>query len=261
MNTKTIARAATVSALAAALALGAPLAASAHVRVNPDQAAAGSYATLTFKVPTESATASTVKLEVDLPTDTPFGSVSYQPVPGWSVEVMSSTLATPVTTDDGTVTEAPTKVIWTADAPTGGASAGIAPGEFQLFSVSAGPIPDTGHILLPAHQTYSDGSVVDWADAPAASGAEPENPAPVLYIDDAPPSDGAATPATGGASVSAGPASGGDGSAVTQGSGVVAAADTTVPVVVAIASLVLAAIALVVAVVALTRRPRGGSRA
>jgi uncharacterized protein YcnI len=177
MNTKTIARAAMASAVAAALALGAPLAASAHVRVTPGQAVAGSYATLTFKVPTESATASTVKVEVDLPTDTPFGSVAYQPVPGWSVEVVSSTLATPVTTDDGTVTEAPTKVVWTADAPTGTAPAGIAPGAFQLFSVSAGPIPDTGRILLPAHQTYSDGSVVDWADAPLASGEEPENPA------------------------------------------------------------------------------------
>lgn len=261
MNTKTLARAGTAAALTAALLLAAPLTAGAHVRVTPDQAAAGSYSTLTFKVPTESATASTVRLEVDLPTDTPFGSVSYQPLPGWSVQVVTSTLATPVTTDDGTVTEAPTQVIWTADAPAADGSAGIAPGAFQLFSISAGPVPDTGKVLLPAHQTYSDGSVVDWVDAPAQSGAEPEHPSPVLYIADAPPADGGAATGAVGASVAAGPDSSGSGGTVaTQGTGVVTAADTTVPVVVAIAALVLAAIALVVAVVAVTRRsdsPRG----
>ncbi|MDF2442864.1 MAG: hypothetical protein JWR01_1067 [Subtercola sp.] len=256
MTKMTLLRAGTAAATAAALLLAAPLAASAHVRVTPDQATVGSYSTLTFKVPTESAAASTVRLEVDLPTDTPFGSVSYQPVPGWSVQVVTSTLATPVTTDDGTVTEAPSQVIWTADAPAADGSSGIAPGAFQLFSISAGPIPDTGKMLLPTHQTYSDGSVVDWTDAPLASGAEPENPAPVLYITEAPPAD--TSGAAGGATVSA--STGGD--VVTQGSGVVSASDNTVPVVVAIAALVLAAVALVVAVVAVTRRPgsSAGSR-
>ncbi|RFA22558.1 YcnI family copper-binding membrane protein [Subtercola boreus] len=260
MKKSTIARAAASSGIALALTLAAPLAASAHVHVDPDRAAPGSYSTLTFKVPTESATASTVRLEVDLPTDTPFGSVSYQPVAGWSVQVVEGTLATPVTTDDSTVTEAPTQIIWTADAATAGAATGIAPGQFELFSISAGPIPDTGSIALPTHQTYSDGSVVDWVDAPLASGAEPEHPAPVLYITDAPPvSEEGAAGTSGTATVSPGAGSDSSGGAVvTQGTAVVDSSSSTVSVIVAIAALVLAAIALVVSVVAVTRRSGQG---
>ena len=43
----------------ALLAIAAPLAASAHVTINPNAAEAGSYAVITVKVPNESATAST----------------------------------------------------------------------------------------------------------------------------------------------------------------------------------------------------------
>ncbi|BDZ48138.1 hypothetical protein GCM10025867_03790 [Frondihabitans sucicola] len=179
--TKTVARVAIVLPLAGALALAAPLAASAHVHVVPEQAPAGDYATLQFKVPTESATASTVKLEVDFPTAQPFTSVSYQPLAGWKVDVVQGTLPKPVATADGTISKAVTKVIWTADA-----GQGIAPGAFQFFTVSAGAVPDTGKVELPATQTYSDGSVVKWNEATPASGDEPEHPAPTLYINDAP---------------------------------------------------------------------------
>ncbi len=41
-------------AAGAALAIAVPLAASAHVTVNPNTATAGSYATVNFRVPTES---------------------------------------------------------------------------------------------------------------------------------------------------------------------------------------------------------------
>ncbi len=185
MNTRFLRRATVTSVAAVALAVGVPLSASAHVRVAPDQAAVGSYAALTFRVPTESATAGTVKLEVDLPTDTPFSSVSYQPVAGWSVQVVTETLATPIKTDDGTVTEAPTKVIWTADP-----GVQIEPGQFQQFAITAGAVPDTGSIALPAHQYYSDGSVVDWDQIASKSDPDPEHPAPILYIKDAPPASG-----------------------------------------------------------------------
>jgi uncharacterized protein YcnI len=182
----------TTVALGTALVVAAPLAAEAHVRVDPDQAAADSYAVLTFRVPTESATASTVRLEVDLPTDHPFGSVSTQPVPGWSATVTTSKLPKAITTQEGaTITTAPTKIVWTADK-----AAAIKPGQFQQFAVSAGPVPETGSIELPAVQTYSDGSVVKWDQATPASGEEPEHPAPTLYIQDAPPvAADASTPA------------------------------------------------------------------
>lgn len=172
------------TALGVGVLIGGPALASAHVTVNPNSAAAGSYATLTFKVPTESATASTTRLEVDLPTDHPFGSVSYQPVAGWTTSVTTSTLATPITTDDGVITKAPTTIVWRASA-----GAVIKPGQFQTFLVSVGPVPDTGSVRFTAHQTYSDGSVVDWDQAIPASGAEPEHPAPVLYINTAVPGD------------------------------------------------------------------------
>lgn len=244
MNTRFLTGAAATVA-AAALALSFPLAASAHVRVNPDQAQPGSYATLTFKVPTESATAGTVKLEVDLPTATPFTSVSYQPLTGWTTQVVTEKLAKPVKTDDGTITEAPVKVIWTADP-----GVQVAPGEFQQFVISAGAVPETGSVLLPTQQTYSDGTVVDWDEKTPADGKEPEHPAPTLYVTDAPPAeDGAAGPLM--TSTPAAPAP-------TASS----AASDAVAIGLGIGGLALGAIALVVAVFALTRRgtatsPRG----
>lgn len=172
-------------------------AAQAHVRVTPSTAAPGSYATLTFKVPTESATASTQRVVVALPTDHPFGSVSYQPVPGWTTQVTTSKLATPVKSGDDTITEAPTRIIWTASTT----AARIAPGQFQTFAISAGPVPDVGSVKLSAQQTYTDGSVVNWNESTPASGSEPEHPAPILYIKATPPpsgatSNGTASPAT-----------------------------------------------------------------
>lgn len=219
----------------AALALSAPLVASAHVRVDPDQASPGGYTVLTFRVPNESATAGTVKLEVDFPTDTPFTSLSYQPVAGWSAVITTSKLPKPVTISGATVTEAPTKIVWTADP-----GVQITSGQFQQFSVSAGIVPDTGSIMMPATQTYSDGTVVKWDQPTPASGDEPEHPAPTLYIDDAPPSS--STPTIVSSTTTATPNA--------QG----ASSTDAVALGIGIAGIALAAIALVTAVLALTRR-------
>jgi uncharacterized protein YcnI len=148
--------------------------ASAHVRVSSADAAPGGYGELTFRVPTESDTLSTTKLAVKLPTDTPLASVSVKPVPGWTADTVTETLPAPVQTDDGEVTEAITQVVWTADP-----SAAIAPGQYQTFTILAGPLPETDSLSLPAVQTYSDGSEVAWIE-PTVDGAEPEFPAPVL---------------------------------------------------------------------------------
>ncbi|MGV8897005.1 MAG: YcnI family protein [Rhodoglobus sp.] len=160
-----------------ALAVAAPLAASAHVSVDPAQAAAGSYSVITFTVPNESETAGTTRVEVSLPTDTPFSSVRYVPVAGWTAELVRSTLPEPVTVGESEITEAVTSVIWTADP-----GAEIVAGELQLFPLSVGPVPDTSSIVLPTEQTYDDGSVVSWSE----TGEDAERPAPVLYINDAP---------------------------------------------------------------------------
>ncbi|OUE24563.1 YcnI family copper-binding membrane protein [Clavibacter michiganensis] len=230
-----------------ALAVAVPLAASAHVRVSPDQAAAGSYSTLTFKVPTESATATTTSVTVDLPKDTPFSSLSTEPVPGWTAKVTTEALDTPVKTDDATITDAPVEVTWTADD-----GVGLRSGEFQRFTVSVGPVPDTGSIMLPAHQGYSDGSVVDWDQATPASGEEPEHPAPTLYVDDAPPAD----------SMSAMTTTPAPDASVTTASTDSVATNSAVAVGLGVGGLALGAVAVVVAVFALTRvRREGGGQA
>jgi uncharacterized protein YcnI len=167
-------------AAGATLALAAPLAASAHVTLDKNTAAAGSFALISFKVPNESATEATTKVEVTLPSDTPLAYVSYVPVAGWTTELTTTTLDTPVEAEGGTITEAVTKVTWTADA-----GSEIADGQLQLFPLSVGPIPDTGSISLPVNQTYSDGTVVSWSE----SGDDAEHPAPVLYVNDAPADD------------------------------------------------------------------------
>ena len=47
--------------------------------------------------------------------------------------------------------------------------------------MSAGPLPDAGtRLVLPAHQTYTDGTVVDWVDVAEEGGEEPAHPAPEL---------------------------------------------------------------------------------
>ncbi|WP_238005819.1 YcnI family protein [Dactylosporangium sp. AC04546] len=169
-------RAGVAVAAAAAAALAFPTAASAHVTVNPSTATQGGYTKVTFRVPNEKDTAGTVKLEIAIPTDKPIASVSLRTVPGWTAVTEKGKLATPVKTDDGEITEAVSKITWTADA-----ESAIKPGTFQEFDVSLGPLPETDQIVFKALQTYSDGEVVRWIDEPAAGG-EAEHPAPVLKL-------------------------------------------------------------------------------
>lgn len=175
--------------LATALALLTGGSASAHVRVHPDSTVTGSFSALTFRVPNESDTAGTVAVQITLPTDTPFLSVSAKPVPGWSVASVEAPLPTPVVVEGTTVTKAVRTVTWTA-----GAGSQVKPGEYQEFSISAGPLPAPGTVELPATQTYSDGTVVMWDQATPASGPEPEHPAPAFDVTaaGATPSGGAA---------------------------------------------------------------------
>lgn len=205
-----------------ALVLAVPLAASAHVTINPDQAEPGGWTYVTFRAPNESASASTVELQVHLPTDTPFTSVTYQATPGWTTTVATEKLPAPVTVSGNTVSEAPATVVIRADA------GGIAPGQFQTFTLALGPVPDVGHVVIPVTQTYSDGTVVEWRATPEQVGKDDTlEPAPVLYIRDAPPagaSHGVTATATPDADAAAGAGSGdsGGGSGLATGLGVAA---------------------------------------
>ncbi len=76
----------------------------AHVTVDaPGATSGGGDQLITFRVPTESDTASTTGLKVQLPTDTPIASVLVQPIPGWTFTETTVKLSKPIVTDDGDV--------------------------------------------------------------------------------------------------------------------------------------------------------------
>jgi uncharacterized protein YcnI len=233
MKNITVARVAATAAAVGILVLGAPLAASAHVKVSPNQASAGDDIALTFRVPNESETAGTVKVEIDLPRKTPFAGADYDPVAGWTARVVTEKLAKPIKNDGVEITEAPVKVIWTADP-----GVQIKAGQFQEFALALDLTPNTGSVEFPTYQTYSDGTVVKWTEKTPASGEEPDNPAPTLYINDAPPS--------------------GEGAGVTVSATATDAAGSTAAsaLIIGSAGLALGAIALVLAIFAFVRSRR-----
>jgi len=148
-----------VGVVAAVLALGSGSAA-AHVSVNAPNAAPGGFAGLTFRVPNESGTAETTSLQVQLPTDTPLAFISVKAAPGWTAKASTSQLDTPIETEGSTITEVVSEVTWTADAGNG-----IGSGQYQTFSISAGPLPETvGSLTFPVLQGYSDGTTVAWIE-------------------------------------------------------------------------------------------------
>jgi uncharacterized protein YcnI len=237
-------RAAAVAALTlAGLAIAST--ASAHVTVSPESLPQGATAELTFKVPNEEASANTVKLQLQIPTDHPIAQVLAKPVPGWSIDVHTVKLAKPLTTDDGTFTTAVSEIDWT-----GGS---IPPGQYQDFQISVDPLPsDTTQLVFKAVQTYSDGNVVRWIDLTSSTDTDPEHPAPVLTLTPAKDSDAdsdtAASP-TAAAATTAASASASSGSSSSSGDAL------------GVAGLVLGAIGAIAGVGALltTRKNRQGS--
>jgi uncharacterized protein YcnI len=170
------ARAAVIAGAATIVTLTVAVPASAHVTVNPNSATQGGYTKVAFRVPNEKDTADTTKLEVTLPTDNPIASVSLKPMAGWTATTEKTKLTTPIKTDDAEITEAVSKITWTA-----AAGSAIKPGQFQEFDVSLGPLPKTDQIVFKALQTYSDGDIVRWIEIPTGS-QEPAHPAPVLKL-------------------------------------------------------------------------------
>lgn len=176
-----IRRSATVAALTLAAVttglVGLVGPASAHVTVNPREATQGGYGRFAFRVPNESDTASTTRVEVVLPENAPVGSVSTMPVVGWTLAVEKRKVDPPVEVHGSQLTEAVSKLTWTA--ASGG---GVKLGEFQEFPVSMGPLPQVDRMVFKVLQTYSDGNVSRWIEEPTPGQEEPEHPAPVLAL-------------------------------------------------------------------------------
>jgi uncharacterized protein YcnI len=161
---------------AVALVVLTALPAPAHVTI-PNPLTKGGFGIVTLSVPNEMDGADTTKLVVKLPTDVDLAFVSPQPKPGWTVTTTTRHLTTPVTSDDGQVTDVVDTVTWS-----GGS---IPPGQFDTFSLSVGPLPtNKSELAFPAIQTYSNGQEVSWIDVAPAKGPEPDHPQPILHLVD-----------------------------------------------------------------------------
>jgi uncharacterized protein YcnI len=151
--------------------------ASAHVTVASQDAAPGGYGKITFRVPNESDTASTVGLRIQIPQDAALASLRTQPMPGWTATLTTADLEEPVDNHGQEISSYVSVVEFRAEAGTG-----IAPGEFQEFALSCGPFPDTDQLSFPAVQLYSDGTEAAWIEPTVDGQEEPERPAPVLIL-------------------------------------------------------------------------------
>ena len=213
MKLSTPVYAATALLGAGLLALSAPLAASAHVEVEPSSTAAGSYSLLTFSVGHGCDGSATTGITIDIP-DT-ISSVTPTVNPGWDI--------TPLT--DGQVT-------YTAQSP-------LADGLRTTFVLSLqipadAAVGDT--LAFPVLQSCEIGET-DWAEAVVDGEAEPDHPAPSLTVTEA---SGEAGHDHGAAAAAA------DDSAATGS----AAGDDVLARVLGIGGLVVGAVGLVVAVAA-----------
>jgi periplasmic copper chaperone A len=145
-----------VLAGAVALLAIAPAAASAHARVSPAVSASGKLQLYSLAVPTEKSGLTTSKIVMTVPSG--FGIDSFVPPPaGWRMQVAQTGSG-----DSAVVT----KVTWTGGrTPTG---------EDSLFQFLAQPASSKTY-TFQVEQTYSDGSIVNWA-GPESSAA----PAPTI---------------------------------------------------------------------------------
>jgi periplasmic copper chaperone A len=150
--------------------------AAGHVTVSPSSVPRGADdVILTFRVPNESTTASVVGLRIQFPLAHPIVDLNPEAGSSWTVDIHTTVLPKPVTTDDGTFTSAVSEIDWS-----GGS---IPVGQFGEFNVLAQGLPtSTHHLTFKAVQLYSDGTAVDWIQVPTKAAPDPEHPAPTLSL-------------------------------------------------------------------------------
>ncbi len=138
------------------LAVAAPLAASAHVTVNPSSTAAASYSVLTFSVGHGCDGSPTTSLTFSIPESIP--SVTPTVNPGW------------------TITESGNQITYTADTP-------LPDDRRTTFELSV-KLPDAAageQLAFPVLQQCEVGST-DWAEVAAEGEGEPASPAPLIVL-------------------------------------------------------------------------------
>jgi len=149
-----------VAALAGSAALLVPAIASAHARVSPPVSVAGKLQLYSLAVPTEKEGLTTSTIVMTVPNG--FGIDSFVPPPaGWQMHLQQTGSG-----EDAVVT----KVTWTGGStPTG---------QDSLFQFLAQPASAKTY-TFQVQQTYSDGSIVNWAGSESS-----EAPAPTIEAAD-----------------------------------------------------------------------------
>jgi uncharacterized protein YcnI len=221
--------AASTLAGAALLALSAPLAASAHVEVDPSSTAAGSYSLLTFSLGHGCDGSATTGITIDIPES--ITSVTPTVNPGWDINKVAVDVAdAPDDSDDETTATRVSQVSYTAQAP-------LADGLRTTFVLSL-QIPEDAAVgdtlAFPVLQSCEVGET-DWSEAIVEGEAEPNHPAPSLTVTEATADSGHGHGATEAAA---------DDHATTETAGT----DDVIARVLGIGGLVVGAVGLVVAV-------------
>lgn len=163
-----------VAVLLAGGALVAPASAQAHISLHPNTIPAGAFVTLDVRVPGEQEGAYVKKVDVLFPAG--FTGVNYEAVPGWTVKVIESKLATPITKGGETINTEVSQIVWTWNGPLGQ----VSNGQFINFPLSLA-IPEiaAGQPLdFKTVQTYSNGQVVHWIDPSLTA----EHPSPRINV-------------------------------------------------------------------------------
>jgi uncharacterized protein YcnI len=142
-------------AVAAVAALIFAAGAAAHARISPPVAKAKEGQLFTLAVPTEKENARTTEIELTPPSG--FSIDSFAPSPGWKRDVQST---------GGGEEAVIQKVTW---------SGGSVPTGEDAFFQFLGSADSSKTYSFKVRQTYSDGSVVDWA-GPESS----DTPAPTV---------------------------------------------------------------------------------
>ena len=153
-------RAVLAAVVASAVGVLLPAVASAHARISPPVSLAGKLQLYSLAVPTEKSGLTTTKIVMTVPAG--FGIDSFvPPPPGWTQQVQQTGSG-----DSAVIT----RVTW---------SGGHTPtGEDSLFQFLAQPASSQAY-TFQVQQTYSDGSIVNWA-GPESS----EAPAPTIDAKD-----------------------------------------------------------------------------
>ncbi|MGQ9837999.1 MAG: YcnI family copper-binding membrane protein [Cyanobacteriota bacterium] len=146
----------------------------AHVTVSPEEAPAGNFAKLTFRVPHGCNGSPTTRLRVQIPE----GATSVKPMvhPLWEIETVKKPLETPYESHGRMISETVAEVIW---------SGGVLPDEFMdEFSISL-KLPDRPGetIPIPVVQECEEG-IYRWTQV-AQPGEDPRDlsePAPLLKL-------------------------------------------------------------------------------